>query len=101
MRVILVRFFPKVLGSTRNASNQHYAKYGSRSGPKGHNVMTSNGLASNTGKEANDRNGITFTKTFEVEHGGKEADEINLVEMDDFSGKGSKVKSGNSSQVSL
>ena len=63
--------------------------------------MRSNTLASGPGKETDEQSGITFTKTFEVEHGNKENDEIRLVEMDNLSGKGSKVKSRNSSQVSL
>lgn len=95
IRVILVRLFPKVLGSTR-PSGQNYASYGNRSGHLGKTPEGSKSLSTTL---RNDRSVITYTKTFEVQHADN--DEVGLVEMDDLSGKGAKVKSGNSSQVSL
>ncbi|KAF2019882.1 hypothetical protein BU24DRAFT_419482 [Aaosphaeria arxii CBS 175.79] len=103
MRVILVRFFPKVFGTTDNRSNQYYAKYGSRSGAPGKGTAPSNGgLSSALGRDKNgrDKHTITFTKTFEVSHADKDGDEIGLVSLDGDSGK-AKPKSGSSSSVSL
>ncbi|KAF2464991.1 uncharacterized protein BDR25DRAFT_91906 [Lindgomyces ingoldianus] len=87
IRVILVRLFPKALGSTRNATNQYYAKYGSHSRAVGHGTST----ASQPGV-------ITYTKTFEVQHG--DHDETRLVQMDDLSPTPKEPRS-NSSEVSL
>jgi hypothetical protein len=121
IRVVLVRFFPRVFGSTQAASDQHYAKYGSRNpnpskyglGSKGGGGAKESNVGSQIGT-GNNLGDITYTKTFEVEsrergrqsrdvRGMKwrDTDEVALVEMDDFSGKEVKVKSGNSSQVSL
>lgn len=120
IRVILVRFFPRVFGSTQAASNQQYAKYGSRNpqtpkyglGSKGAGKESKGGSQIGTENKIGD---IMYTKTFEIDHGEgerpnravggsrwRDTDEVGLVEMDDLSGKDVKeVKSGNSSQVSL
>lgn len=50
------------------------------------------------GPPGRDKNGITYTKTFEVQHGD---DEEQLVRMDDLSGKGTRVRSSGSSEASV
>lgn len=102
LRLILVRIFPRALGSTQHASNQYYAKYGTnRSGAlkSGHNASASRSQTGHdegfTGKNTN---AITYTKTFEVRHGD---DEEQLVPMDDLSAKGHKLRSSGSSQASI
>ncbi|ORX92397.1 hypothetical protein BCR34DRAFT_258352 [Clohesyomyces aquaticus] len=90
MRVVLVRFFPRAFGSTRNASNQYYAKYGSQSRAVGKGFSST----------AQPGNAITYTKTFEVQHG--DHDETRLVQMGELSPSpmDSKARS-NSSEISL
>ena len=97
LRVILVRMFPSILGSTRGTTQTNYAKYGSRSQGMGAgaSVLRSRKQNSSTG----DANTITYTKTFAVQHGDN--DETSLVHLDDFSGKTPKVRSSNTSIVSL
>lgn len=104
LRLILVRMFPRVMGSTQHESTQYYAKYGtSRSGAlkSGHNASVGRSFAGReeafVGKNGN-ANAITYTTTFEVRHGD---DEEQLVQMDDLSGKGDKVHSSASSQASV
>lgn len=101
LRVILVRFFPRVFGTTKGTSQPYYA-YGSRSRSQGVKLGQSGG-ASALGKSANasvrdrgdrDHNAITFTQTFEVRHADN--DETMLVQMDEFAA-GKKQKSGSSS----
>ncbi|KAF1999345.1 hypothetical protein P154DRAFT_229714 [Amniculicola lignicola CBS 123094] len=81
MRVILVRIFPKALGTSAIATDQHYAKYGTHSRVTGKGTNNGFGMSSQ----------IMHTKTFEVRHGQRDienGDEIGLVDMDDLSGKG-------------
>jgi hypothetical protein len=94
IRIILVRMFPKMLGSTKETT-QNYAKYSSRSGVGGASTVR-NGLGKNASK---DPHTITYTKTFAVQHGDN--DETSLVQMDDFGTKMSKPRSSNVSEVSL
>ncbi|KAH7123983.1 hypothetical protein B0J11DRAFT_580733 [Dendryphion nanum] len=101
IRVILVRLSPRVFGTNHSSSNKYYAKYGSRSRVAGKGGIGSNNLTSGTEIERNGRDGIKFSKTFEVEHGSTETDEVGLVEMDNLSRNATNVKSGSSSQVSL
>lgn len=44
-------------------------------------------------------NEITYTKTFEVQHGDN--DEVELMHMDDFGKRSPKPRSSNTSEVSL
>jgi hypothetical protein len=94
LRVILVRMFPKILGSTKEATH-NYAKYGSRSGMGGASAVRS-GLGKSGSK---DPHTITYTKTFAVQHG--DSDETSLVQMDEFGPKSTKPRSSNVSEVSL
>ncbi|KAJ4345497.1 uncharacterized protein N0V89_011629 [Didymosphaeria variabile] len=103
LRLILVRIFPRALGSTQYASNQYYAKYGTnRSGVlrSGHNASASGTRMGHDDEFAgkNAANAITYTTTFEVRHGD---DEEQLVPMDDLSQKGQRVRSSGSSQASV
>jgi hypothetical protein len=101
LRLILVRLFPRALGSTEYASNQNYAKYGtnSRAARSGHMASASRSQMGHdevfAGKHSN---AITYTTTFEVRHGD---DEEQLVPMDDLSAKGHKVTSSGSSVASV
>jgi hypothetical protein len=101
LRLILVRLFPRALGSTQYASNQYYAKYGtnSRAIKSGHNASVSRSQLGHddifAGKHSN---AITYTTTFEVRHGD---DEEQLVPMEDLSSKGHKVTSSGSSAASV
>ncbi|KAL5379990.1 hypothetical protein DPSP01_008028 [Paraphaeosphaeria sporulosa] len=102
LRLILVRIFPRALGSTQYASNQYYAKYGTnRSGAfkSGHNASVGRSqMGHDDAFASKNANAITYTTTFEVRHGD---DEEQLVPMDDLSAKGHKVRSSGSSQASV
>jgi hypothetical protein len=96
LRVILVRMFPKIMGSTRE-SNQNYAKYGSHSRGMGASGAVRSGLGKNS-MPSKDPHAITYSKSFAIQHG--ESDETSLVQMDEF-GKTGKPRSSNTSEVSL
>lgn len=103
LRLILVRLFPKALGSTSyNTSNQYYAKYGtgrSAALKSGHNASASGTrMGHEDGFAGKSANAITYTTTFEVRHG---EDEEQLVQMDDLSAKGHRVRSSGSSEASV
>jgi hypothetical protein len=99
LRIILVRMFPTILGSTKQTT-QNYAKYGSRSGIGGGGGSSAvrSGFGKNGGS-SKDPHTITYTKTFAVQHG--DSDETQLVQMDDFGAKSAKPRSSNVSEVSL
>jgi hypothetical protein len=91
LRVILVRMFPKVLGTSTGVSHGHY---GSRSRELG-------GASVVSGKKSSghlDLHTITYTKSFAVQHG--ESDETSLVQMADFGAKPSRGGSAGS-EISL
>jgi len=92
LRVILVRLFPRILGTSINTS--HHAKYGNRSQDLG-----KSGFSSQLSKKSATGNvsAINYTKTFEVRHG---EDEVELVQMHDTGTKG-KITSAHSSEISL
>jgi hypothetical protein len=96
LRIMLVRMFPKMLGSTKEATN-NYVKYGSRS----HGIGGASAVRSGLGKSqhSKDQQTITYTKSFTVQHG--DSDEASLVQMDEFGPNGGKVKSSNVSEVSI
>ena len=93
---MLVRTFPKLLGSTKEATN-NYLKYGSRSNGVGGASAVRSGLGK--GQNAKDPHTITYTKTFAVQHG--DSDEASLVHMDELGSRGGKPKSSNVSEISL
>jgi hypothetical protein len=96
LRVILVRSFPRIMGSTKDNTQPQYAKYGSRSqGMGGGSMVRSGGGKQNSNT---DPHTIIYTKSFAVQHGDN--DETSLMQMDDF-GKTPKVRSSNPSEVSL
>ncbi|KAF1937174.1 hypothetical protein EJ02DRAFT_386148 [Clathrospora elynae] len=104
VRVVLVRMFPSILGSSSRATKQHYYVYGSRSHgmKKGASALASGPGKSFQSSSRRNPHAITFTKTFEVRHA--ESDEQSLVqmEMDQFGPNRSKHHSSNStSAVSL
>jgi hypothetical protein len=97
IRVIFVRMFPKILGTTKE-NTREYGKYGSRSYNLGGTSAVRSGLGKNP-TVTTDPHAITYTKTFEVQHG--DSDETSLVQMNEFETKSSKARSVNTSIVSL
>ncbi|KAI8940453.1 hypothetical protein NX059_004139 [Plenodomus lindquistii] len=100
LRVILVRLFPTLMGSTKQHSQPYYA-YGSRTG--GHDQRANkkrSGIPSKMGESSQGslqhQRSITYTKTFEIQH--VENDETSLVQMNDFS---KRVKQNASSSTSI
>jgi hypothetical protein len=97
LRVIFVRMFPKILGTTKD-NTKNYENYGSRSHTLGGTSAIRSGLNKNQGSST-DPHTIVYTKTFAVQHG--DSDETSLVQMDEFGPKSSKPRSSNTSEVSL
>lgn len=96
LRVLLVRLFPKILGTSTN--NSYHAKYGNN---RSQDLGKSAGFSSRVGrgKEGTaNASVINYTKTFEVQHGDN--DEEELVQMSDLGTKG-KITSHSSSEISL
>ena len=82
LRVLLVRLFPKVLGSTQQPSDKYYANNRSR----GAVVASANrsNESSIPGGQPN-KNGIIYSQSYSVQHGsGWESDETSLVQMGDL-----------------
>ncbi|CAO2656616.1 Nn.00g054190.m01.CDS01 [Neocucurbitaria sp. VM-36] len=99
LRVMLVRCFPKVFGTTKGTS-QAYQVYGSRSqGVKKGGSALASGMGRSATASARDPNTITYTKTFEVQHADN--DETLLVQMDEFGPKKPKMQSSSTSISSL
>ncbi|KAF1959237.1 hypothetical protein CC80DRAFT_585579 [Byssothecium circinans] len=100
LRIIFARVFPALLGSTAPATSNYYAKYGGH-GLSGRSGNHSNAAPNRQDAERGGMNGITYTKTFEVQHGDN--DEQQLVEMEDLSNKETKARPGSrgSSEVSI
>ncbi|KAF1842706.1 uncharacterized protein K460DRAFT_314232 [Cucurbitaria berberidis CBS 394.84] len=99
LRVILVRCFPRVFGTTKGTSQPYHA-YGSRSqGMKRGGSAVASGLGRSANTSGRDPNTITYTKTFEVQH--TDNDETSLVQMDEFGPKKPKMQSSSTSISSL
>ncbi|KAF2654178.1 hypothetical protein K491DRAFT_601347 [Lophiostoma macrostomum CBS 122681] len=95
IRVLLVRLFPRVLGTTAHTNQQYHAKYGTNKASV--QAKPSNSSRGESSLATGNKIAITYTQTFEVQHGDN--DMTRLVEMDDLGAKG-KPKSSSSSQVS-
>ncbi|KAF2622047.1 hypothetical protein BU25DRAFT_452307 [Macroventuria anomochaeta] len=97
IRVILVRFFPNIMGTTKVSSQAYHAKYGYGNGSRG----LGNTAGSKVGQMSGRRgvNEITYTKTFEVQHADN--DEVELMHMDEFGKTSPKPRSSNASVASL
>ena len=97
LRVMLVRVFPKVFGTTKGTSQPYY---GSRTqGMNKGASTTASGLGRGANASGKGGKSITYTKTFEVQH--TENDEASLVHMDEFAPKRPKGQSSNTSISSL
>lgn len=97
LRVILVRSFPRVFGTTRGTS-EAYQGYGSRSqGIRNKSSTMASGIKKSLQTSSKDPNSITYTKTFEVQHG--ESDETSLVHMNELGPH--KPKNHGSSSTSI
>ncbi|UPX11262.1 uncharacterized protein EKO05_0001876 [Ascochyta rabiei] len=95
LRVMLMKIFPKITGTTKVSSQAHHAKYGY--GSRGQGMGTGGSkMGQMSGKGVNE---ITYTKTFEVQHADN--DEVELMRMDEFGKQSPKPRSSNASEVSL
>jgi hypothetical protein len=92
MRVLLVRLFPKILGTSTN--NSYHAKYGNNRSED----LGKSGLGKSKKEGTGNASVINYTTTFEVQHGDN--DEEELVQMDNLGTKG-KITSHSSSEISL
>ncbi|KAH6638431.1 hypothetical protein C7974DRAFT_160532 [Boeremia exigua] len=96
IRVMLVRFFPSIMGTTKASSQAYHAKYGYGNGSRG----LGNTVGSKGGQmSARGVNEITYTKTFEVQHADN--DEMELMQVDEFGKTSPKARSSNTSIISL
>lgn len=94
LRVILMRIFPAIMGTTKASSQAHHGKYGYGS-PGPSNGGSKMGQLGGSGTHE-----ITYTKTFEVQH--TDNDEVELMHLDDFDAKHPKPHSpSNTSELSL
>jgi hypothetical protein len=96
LRVLLVRLFPRFLGTSTN--NSYHAKYGNNKSQD----LGKSGISSRLGKSNKQGTGnasvINYTTTFEIHHGDN--DEQELVQMNDLGTK-PKIMSRSSSEISL
>lgn len=94
--MILVRMFPRMLGSTKEATP--YGKYASRSHGLGGGSAVRSGLGKGQ-SSSKDPHTITYTKTYTVQHA--DSDEASLVHMDQLGHKPGRSRSSNRSEVSF
>lgn len=82
LRVILVRLFPKILGTTRATDRAAYYGNGNQSfGMKKEDIaLASKGGKSFGSRKGGDQDVITYTTTYEVRH--TDSDEQSLVGME-------------------
>ncbi|KAJ4382572.1 hypothetical protein N0V86_001794 [Didymella sp. IMI 355093] len=99
IRVILVRAFPSIMGTTRASSQAYHAKYGYGNSSRGVGNTAGSKMGQSSGRGVNE---ITYTKSFEIRHTDNN-DEVELMHMDGFGKQSpnSKAKSSNTSVVSL
>ncbi|KAF2847667.1 hypothetical protein T440DRAFT_190984 [Plenodomus tracheiphilus IPT5] len=102
LRVILVKLFPTLMGTTEQPSQPYYA-YGSHTGGRSHGASKRHsgmvpGLGKSSQASSQPPHTITYTQTFEVQH--TENDETSLVQMDVFSNKKAKQNASSSTSVS-
>ncbi|KAH5282339.1 hypothetical protein HBI71_004250 [Parastagonospora nodorum] len=94
IRIMLVRLFPKALGSRRDATHV-YSKEGNRSGAGGPHIFKS-GLDKRSSRAPH---AITYAQTYAVHRG--DGDEISLVQMEDLESKAPKASSTHTSEISM
>ena len=97
LRVLLVRLFPKVLGSTQHATDKYYAH-----NVRGQGVAIASADPSNepstTGQH--NKNGIMYSQSYSVQHGsGWESDETSLVQLSNLDAAHSKSREGQKSDT--
>ncbi|RSM10843.1 hypothetical protein CEP52_003302 [Fusarium oligoseptatum] len=89
LRILLVRLFPKILGTSR----RYYPNYASNTG-RNTNKNRSRQLGTNATTEVDttrrpvESRGITYQRTYDVQYGDN--DETQLVDMKDLDGKSAK-----------
>lgn len=93
IRVILMRLFPKVLGTIRTTSSAYYAKYGSAS-RSGARIGNSNASLGNDKGLEDGIDAIVCTRTLEVNSTvDLHRNETVPMQMDDLNQEGRKVSS--------
>lgn len=100
LRLILVRMFPKVFGTTQNSNQNQYFKYGSNiHGLGGSAIMKNSRLRKS--KHGSTQNTFTYTKSLTIQR--CDSDETSLVQLDEFEHRHnkSKIQSGTLSIRSL
>ena len=89
LRILLVRLFPKILGTSR----RYYPNYASNTG-RNTNKNRSRQLGTNATTEADttsrpvESRGITYQRTYDVQYG--DSDETHLVHMKDLDAKSAR-----------
>jgi len=85
-----------MMGTTKASSQAYHAKYGY--GSRGQGMMGTGGskMGQLSGRGVHE---ITYTKTFEVQHGDN--DEVELMNMDELGKRSPKSRSSNVSEFSL
>ena len=97
IRVILVRIFPNIMGTTKNTTRS-WGAYGDRSAyTKGGSAIASR-ATKDMDAGAFDSHAITYVKTFEVQRTA--SDEMELMHADNFR-QNPQLKSSNTSVASL
>ena len=92
MRVLLVRLFPRLLGSTNRSTNNYYAQASRSQSRLGTNVSASRGKDLTT---RTDQKIITYSQSFDVDL----EDEAHLVPMKDMPTDYGKLRSQSSISV--
>ena len=92
LRVLLVRLFPKLLGSTQHSNAKYYANSHSHVG--GNISINRSGKSANTSQTGGKENGITYSQTYTVQYGNQfEHDETHLVQLSDLDAEAMKSTS--------
>jgi hypothetical protein len=92
LRVLFVRLFPKLLGSTQHSNGKYYANSHSHAG--GNISVNKSGKLANTSKTGGNEDGITYSQTFTVQYGNQfEHDETHLVQLSDLDAEAMKSTS--------
>ncbi|KAH9873942.1 hypothetical protein IAQ61_004569 [Plenodomus lingam] len=100
LRVILVKAFPSLMGTTHQPSQPYYA-YGSHNDGRSHGASKRrSGMVLGKSSQASSQppRSITYTQTFEVQH--MDNDEMSLVQMEQFSKKTKQAVASSSTSVS-
>ncbi|RFU28030.1 hypothetical protein B7463_g8306, partial [Scytalidium lignicola] len=90
LRALLVRLFPKILGTTQNSKSAYYGN-NSRSYAGGNISVNRPGKSLNSGKHDRDGGGIMYSQSYTVQWG--EHDEVQLVQLSNLDTEATKSSS--------